>query len=141
MGLEQIVIVVLGAVAGGIVNGLTGFGTALTAVGLWLYVIPPTAATTLVLICSVSSQVQTLPMIWPAIRWRRVLPFIVPGVLGVPLGTYLLPHIEPRAFKIGVGIFLVGYSVYALALKTEMNSMWGGKTADGCVGFAAGVLG
>jgi uncharacterized protein len=141
MGLEQIAIVMLGALAGGIVNGLTGFGTALTAVGIWLYVTSPSAASTLVLICSVVSHIQTFPMIWHTIRWERALPFIIPGVLGVPIGTYLLPHIEPRLFKIGVGALLIAYSLYSLVLKTELNSTWGGKTADGCIGFVAGVLG
>ena len=141
MGPEQIAIVVAGALAGGIVNGLTGFGTALTAVGIWLWAISPAAATTLVLISSVVSQLQTLPMIWASIRWPRVLPFIVPGMLGVPLGTYLLPHVEPRAFKIGVGIFLIVYSVYALALRVPLNAAWGGKVADGAIGFVSGVLG
>jgi uncharacterized membrane protein YfcA len=37
---DQIIIILAGALAGGLVNGLTGFGTALTAVGLWLFAIP-----------------------------------------------------------------------------------------------------
>jgi uncharacterized protein len=141
VGPEQIAIVVAGALAGGIVNGLSGFGTALTAVGIWLWAISPATATTLVLISSVVSQLQTLPMIWHSIQWRRVLPFIAPGVVGVPLGTYLLPHVEPQAFKIGIGIFLVVYSSYALAWRTQFNTAWGGGVADGAIGFVAGVLG
>ena len=76
-----------GALAGGIVNGLTGFGTALTVLGIWLYAIPTTVAATLVILCSVASQLQTLPMIWRTILWHRVLIFVVPGILGVPIGT------------------------------------------------------
>ncbi|MFZ3226684.1 MAG: TSUP family transporter, partial [Xanthobacteraceae bacterium] len=87
MGLEQIVIVFVGALAGGLVNGLTGFGTALTVLGIWLYAIPPTVAATLVILCSVMSQLQTLPMIWRTIRWEYVLAFVVPGLVGVPIGT------------------------------------------------------
>ena len=34
LGAGQIVLIVIGALAGGIVNGLTGFGTALTALGI-----------------------------------------------------------------------------------------------------------
>ena len=33
-----------GAFAGGFVSGLAGFGTALMALGLWLYILPPTVA-------------------------------------------------------------------------------------------------
>jgi len=141
MGLEQIVLVLIGALAGGIVNGLTGFGTAITAIGIWLYAIPPTVAASLAIICSVVSQTQTLHLIWRTIRWDRLLPFVLPGVLGVPLGTFLLPHIEPRFFKLGVGTFLVVYSAYVLARKGEIKSAWGGRAADGAAGFGGGILG
>ena len=37
MGTQQMAIVLAGALAGGIVNGMTGFGTAITALGIgWL---------------------------------------------------------------------------------------------------------
>lgn len=141
MGLEQVMIVLAGALAGGLVNGLTGFGTALTAVGLWLYVLPPTAVASLAIICAAVAQLQTLPMIWHTIRWHLVLPLLIPGLVGVPLGTVLLPHIEPEFFKVGVGCFLVIYSAYILARRGEIKSAWGGRTADGIVGFGGGVLG
>lgn len=141
MGSEQIVVVLAGALAAGIVNGLTGFGTALTALGIWLYVLSPAAAGALAIICSVVSQLQTLPMIWSNIRWQRVLPFLLPGLAGVPIGTLLLPHIDARFFKFGIGGFLIIYSIYVLARRGQMSLDWGGKIADGFVGFAGGVLG
>jgi len=134
-------IVFAGALAGGLVNGLTGFGTALTVLGIWLYAIPPTVAATLVILCSSVSQLQTLPMIWRTIRWEYVLAFVVPGVLGVPIGTYLLPHIDPRLFKIGIGVFLVAYTSYVLMRRAQMKMTWGGVAADCAVGFAGGILG
>ncbi|MGE8941405.1 sulfite exporter TauE/SafE family protein [Leptospira interrogans] len=141
MGLDQILLVLLGALAGGIVNGLTGFGTGITAMGFWLYAVSPPVASALVIICSVVSHVQTLPMIWGKIEWRRVLVFVLPGILGVPIGTWLLPQIDPRTFKIGIGIFLVVYASYVLARKVAMSVSFGGRTADGVVGFGGGVLG
>jgi uncharacterized membrane protein YfcA len=141
MGYEQVVLVLAGAFVGGIVNGLTGFGTALTAMGFWLYVIPPTVAASLAIICSIVSQLQTLHLIWRKVRWRRVLIFVLPGVFGVPIGTLLLPHIDPRFFKMGIGIFLIAYSSYVLARKVHLNSDWGGSAANGVIGFGGGVLG
>lgn len=141
MTAQQIVIVLVGAVAGGLVNGLTGFGTALTVLGIWLYAIPPAVAATLAIFCSVVSQLQTLPMIWRTIRWEYVLAFVAPGLLGVPIGTFLLPHIDPGIFKIGVGVFLIVYTSYVLARRVELKIKWGGRLADCIVGFAGGVLG
>jgi uncharacterized membrane protein YfcA len=141
MGSEQIAIVFAGALAGGIVNGLTGFGTAITVLGIWLYAIPPTVAATLAIICSIASQLQTLPMIWRWIHWGRVIAFVAPGVFGVPIGTYILPHVDPKMFKIGIGIFLIAYSGHVLARRVERKIAWGGHAADAVVGFAGGILG
>jgi uncharacterized membrane protein YfcA len=141
MGSEQIVIVLAGAIAAGVVNGMTGFGTALTALGIWLYAISPATAASLVILCSTVSQLQTMHLIWRSIVWRRVLVFVLPGVFGVPIGTVLLPHVSAEFFKICVGGFLVAYTLYVLTRRVEIKSEWGGSTADGVVGFIGGILG
>ncbi len=63
-------VLLFGALAGGFVSGLAGFGTALMALGIWLYVLPPALAVPLVLICSVISQISTLPAMWRLHRFR-----------------------------------------------------------------------
>jgi uncharacterized protein len=141
MDAQHVALLLAGALAGGIVNGLTGFGTALTAIGIWIYAIPPTVAATLAIICSVVSQTQTLHLIWRAIDWRRVLFFVVPGVVGVPIGTLLLPHIDPKLFKLVIGCFLVVYPAYVLIRKRQIKSAWGGTAANGIIGFGGGILG
>lgn len=141
MGLEQVTIVFAGALAGGIVNGLTGFGTAITALGIWVYALSPTVASSLAIACSVVSQIQTLHLIWRSIQWKRVLCFVIPGMLGVPLGTFILPHVDPRIFKLGLGCFLVVYPAYVLLRERQIEKAWGGAAADGIVGFGGGVLG
>ena len=141
MGTQQVAIVLAGAIAGGIVNGMTGFGTAITALGIWVYAIQPTAASSLAIICAVVSQTQTMHLIWRSIQWKRVLCFVIPGVLGVPLGTLILPHIDPRWFKLGLGFFLVVYPAYVLLRSSHVEKAWGGEAADGIVGFGGGILG
>src|SRR5579863_1609178 len=141
MGLEQVAIVLAGALAGGIVNGLTGFGTAITALGIWVYGIPPTAAASLSIICAAVSQTQTLHLIWHSIQWKRVLCFVIPGAIGVPIGTLILPHVDPKIFKLGLGSFLVIYPAYVLLRRRHVEHAWGGETADGVVGFGGGILG
>jgi uncharacterized membrane protein YfcA len=61
MSTSAFVLLFLGALAGGFVSGLAGFGTALMALGIWLYVLPPSIAVPLVLICSIVAQTSTLP--------------------------------------------------------------------------------
>jgi uncharacterized protein len=86
------------------------------------------------------AQLQTLPTIWHAIEWKRVAPFVLPGLVGVPLGTLLVPQVDPKIFKIGIGLFLILYSAYALTRKTYKSVPRGGRIADGAVGFGGGVL-
>jgi len=131
----------LGAFAGGFVSGLAGFGTALMALGIWLYVLPPSLAVPLVLICSVVAQTATLPKLWRSFDFSLVWPFIVGGLAGVPLGTLLIAHAEPRMFKLGVGIFLLVFPTALYFNRTPMAVRFGGKIADAGVGFAGGILG
>ena len=137
----QIIIVMLGALSGGFVSGLAGFGTGMVAVGIWLHALPPTIAATLVIICSVVAQLQTIPAIWHAIQPRRVLPFIIPGLIGVPIGSQLLNTLDPNAFRFGMGLFLLGFSTFTLIIGTGLKITWGGRRADGLIGLAGGLLG
>ena len=129
-----------GALAGGFVSGLAGFGTALMALGLWLYVLPPAVAVTLTLICSVVAQTATLPSMWKSFDLSLVWPFVVGGLLGVPIGTLLIAHADPRVFKLTIGVFLLVFPV-ALYFSAPMAFTIGGQFADAAVGFAGGVLG
>ena len=138
---ETVAVIIAGALAGGLVNGLTGFGTGLVAMGLWLHVLPPTLAAALVTICSVVGHLRNLPMIWRTIEWSRVLPFVLPGLMGAPIGAWLLPSIDARAFKIGAGLVLIAYAGHALLRRLPAASAIGGVAADGMIGFAGGILG
>lgn len=141
MGIVQFIVVTVGALAGGFVSGLAGFGTGITAIGIWLYVVSPPVAASLVVVCSVIAQTQTLPTIWRSIEAKRVLPFIVPGIFGVPLGTALLSHLDTRTLKLGIGSLLLLFSAYMLLRRSPATSAWGGRVADGAIGFGGGVLG
>ena len=137
----QTIFILLGAFAGGFVNGMTGFGTGLTALAFWLHVIGPALAAPLVLTCSVIAQLQTLPHIWRELDWRRLMHFILGGLAGVPIGTQLLTEIDPKVFKFVMGIVLICYSSSMLVLKPRFGAKWGGRVADGLVGLSGGILG
>ena len=55
MSVELIVWLVLGAAAGGFINGLASFGTALMSLGVWLQVMPPWQAVAVVAAMSAAS--------------------------------------------------------------------------------------
>jgi uncharacterized membrane protein YfcA len=130
-----------GAFAGGFVSGLAGFGTGLVALGIWLHVIGPAPAATLVAVCSVAAQAQTIRTVWHAINPARVWPMIAAGLLGVPVGTQLLAHLDADAFRLGMGVLLLAFSGFMLLGRVQVRMAWGGGAADAAVGFAGGVLG
>ena len=134
-------ILLFGALAGGFVSGLAGFGTALMALGIWLHVLPPSIAVPLVLICSVVAQISTLPSIWKTIDFSIIWPFLIAGLIGVPLGTMLIAQADPRVFKLTVGVFLLVFPTALYFQRTEMAITFGGKAADAAIGFAGGILG
>lgn len=134
-------LIVAGALSGGFVSGLTGFGNGLTALAFWLHVVPPTVAAPLVAICSVIGQVQTLPAIWHAMDMRRVLPFVAGGLAGVPAGAFLLAHVSAQTFKVSIGIFLICYCSVMLATRARYEIAWGGRIADAAIGLGGGVMG
>jgi uncharacterized membrane protein YfcA len=132
----------VGAVLGGFVNGLTGFGTALTAMPVWIQVMSPPAAASLAAAAGVAGQLPTLHMFWRAMDLRRIGPFIIAGLVGVPIGTLLLPLLEPRSFKLGVGIVLIvycGFQLLAARLATRISTDRQ-PLGDVLIGLGGGVL-
>jgi uncharacterized membrane protein YfcA len=133
--------IIAGAIAGGFVSGLTGFGTGLTALPVWLQVLPPPVAAPLVVVCSVSAQLQTMPAIWREIDFRLLAPFLAGGLIGVPLGVALLPIIPVHVFKGAVGLLLVCYCSLLLLDRHRKPILWGGRWADAVVGVGGGIGG
>jgi len=141
MSTVAFVLLFVGALAGGFVSGLAGFGTALMALGIWLYVLPPSIAVPLVLICSIIAQTSTLPTMWRLIDFKLVWPFLIGGLAGVPLGTMLVAHADPQAFKLSVGVLLLVFPTALYFNRATMALSFGGRAADAGIGFAGGILG
>ena len=134
-------LLLFGALAGGFVSGLAGFGTALMALGIWLYVLPPSLAVPLVLICSVIAQCSTLPSMWKSFDLSLVWPFLIGGLIGVPLGTLMVASADPKMFKLSVGVLILIFSTALYLNKRPLAVKFGGRIADGAIGFAGGILG
>jgi uncharacterized protein len=75
------------------------------------------------------------------VRWIRLWPFLVGGVLGVPIGVAALSIADPDALKPFLGALLVAYSSVMLGVRRFPIVIWGGRMADGMVGFGGGALG
>lgn len=132
-------VVAVAALFGAFVSGLTGFAFGLVVLGAWLHVIPPAIAGPLVVICGLFTQSVSFASVRRYIDMRRLWPFLLLGLLGVPLGVWLLPRIDPQWFKRGTGIFLILTASYQLFGRAGVVHA-GGRAADGAVGFIGGVM-
>ena len=131
-----------GALAGGFVSGLAGFGTALMALGIWLYILPPAIAVPLVLICSVSSQISTLPSMWKLLDFKLALPFVAGGLVGMPIGALLVARADPQNLQAQRRRDAAGVSDRAVFHpQADGLSLRRPASRTPAVGFAGGILG
>jgi|SRR5262249_36595795 len=142
LDLPTLTLVVVGAVVGGFVTGLAGFGTALVASGLWFHVLLATMVPPLVELSSVTAQIVGLITVRKAFDWSRASPYLVGGTIGVPLGVAALAAASPLVLRTSVGAFLFVYAAYQLFRRRNDDiASWGDKSADSLIGLAGGVLG
>jgi len=134
-------IVAMGALAGGFVSGLVGFGTALTVLPIWLLSIQPTVAAPLAVICALVAQVLNLPFVWRSILWRILTPFLMAAFIGIPVGTFLLRYVSIDVFRLTIGFLLFFYSSVMLAKRSSQWTINGSRIGNLVVGFSGGVLG
>lgn len=139
----MIIFLVLGAAAGGFINGLSGTGTALFALGFYLVVLPPINAVSIVALMSVLAGIQGLWLVRAAIRANPMRPliFVVPGLVGVPHGLALLAVIDASMLRFVVAGLLIVYGGYFSFRKTLPAFSRKTPVADGVVGFIGGTLG
>ncbi|MFA8388152.1 MAG: sulfite exporter TauE/SafE family protein [Pelagibaca sp.] len=143
MSIEAIIFITLGAFAGGFINGLAGTGTALFALGFFLVALDPVGAVAIVALMSVVTGLQGLWVVRVALTQNvpRLMRFIIPGLLGVPVGISLLSFIDADTLKLVIGALLLVYggffSFRANLPKFERRT----PVLDSLIGLTGGVLG
>jgi uncharacterized membrane protein YfcA len=130
----------LATFAGALVAGLSGFAFGLVAASLWLYILSPLQTATLIVAFGLIVQGYSVWKLRRALDWRRLWPFVAGAAIGVPVGVALLTWANPQSVRVGVGIFLVLYSLYAF-FRPVLKPVTGGAAADAGVGFFNGILG
>src|SRR3954463_16517613 len=99
------------AMAAAFAQGLSGFAFSLVALGLWLHVLPPKVAGPLAITCGLTSQCFLLYYFRRHFRFDLLWPFLIGGLIGAPVGVFLLDYIDPHVFRVCVGIFLLLYAL------------------------------
>ena len=140
---ELFIYLMLAGLAGGFINGLAGFGTALFSLGFLLQILPPVQAVGLVLILSVFSGLQGLWIVRQQIfeHPKRLVRFLLPALIGIPLGVHSLSFIDTDMLKIFIGLFMLFYGGF-FVLRANLPTLSGSApTTDRLVGLMGGILG
>lgn len=137
----EFLLVPAGAFLGALAVGAAGFGDALIAAALWLHIMGPREAVPLLVTTGLVIHLIPLLRLHRALDYSRLMPFLVGGTLGVPVGSWLLGIADPAVFRAGVGGFLVIYSLVFLFRPPQGGFAAGGRAADGAIGLVGGVLG
>lgn len=136
-----LLIVLLGAAAAGFAQGVSGFAFSLVALSIWAWAVEPQLAAPMSVFGALVGQLVALPWVWRGFDLRKLLPLVIAGLAGVPLGAFLLQWLDPTLFRFALGLFLLVYCPVMLMLPADYCWPHGGRIADGASGFAGGVLG
>jgi uncharacterized membrane protein YfcA len=137
---SQLWILAIGAAIAGLVQGISGFAFAMVAMAIWVWGVDPQLAAVMAVFGGVTGQIIS------AIRVRRGLhlsilwPFVLGSAIGIPIGTRLLPLLDPNRFKLVLGSLLVICCSAMLATSRLPHITRGGRLADAVVGTIGGIM-
>ena len=133
--------VVLGAVAAGFVQGLSGFGFGMVAMSFWAWALEPRLAAALAVCGALTGQVFAALSVRRGFDWKRFAPFVLGGLAGIPIGVALLPRLDMQVFKLVLGTLLVLCCPAMLMAQRLPRITRGGRLGVALAGLTGGVMG
>ena len=141
MSAYAVLFLAIGALTGGFISGLAGFGTALFSLGWWLIVLAPQEAVTVVVIMSLLGGFQGLYEVRNHIRPRRLARFTLPALVGIPLGIFSLALINLFILKLIIGVLMVLFGGFSELRRQAVKLPQSFPIVDIGIGFISGILG
>lgn len=141
MPLDILLLFIAATFLGAFVAGLAGFAFGLVAAAIWLHILTPLQVATLIVVFGLIVQGYAVWKLRHALNWKRLLPLLIGGQIGIPLGIELLRWLPASTMRAAVGAVLVAFSLYNL-LRPKLPSMVKASAlADGSAGIVSGVIG
>ena len=140
-GLFAPAIFVLGTLTAAFVTGLAGFAFGLVAAAIWLYALTPIQTTTLIAGYGLLVQGYAVWKLRHSINLSRLAPLIIGSAIGVPFGILLLRWVPPATLRAGIGLLLIGFSLYNLLRPALPSAKEAGRLGDAGAGLINGVVG
>lgn len=134
-----LVLVLLIVFAGGLIQGMLGFGMALVAMPMMTAVLGIQVASPAFALVSITGNLLNTWRWHSEVVWHDVLMLLIPASIGIPLGVLFLGRADPALVTRTLGVIIIiyaGLSLLGRSLPVEGKPVW----AYG-VGFFAGVIG
>jgi uncharacterized membrane protein YfcA len=124
-----------------LVSSIAGFAfSALAGSALAWLGMDPLHAVQLMVLCSTASQLYAVWKIRDSIRWAPLLPLVGGGLLTVPVGVWMLRHVDAAYYVFGLGLLVVAYGCYSV-FRREHWVVGGNAWLDAAVGALGGISG
>lgn len=142
MPMLDLILLLVGALVAAFVSGLSGFAFGLVSLSFWIWRFPLAELAALVVFGSLVAQITAIPGVLRHVELRLLLPFILGAIFGLPLGTWLIAHVDLGVFRLGVGLLLVVFAAFQLLIGPRLWPIrFGGAAVEAAIGAASGVLG
>ena len=134
-------ILLLGAFLAGIVQGATGFGSGLILNAFWLHILEPSIAIPLNIISCLFISGFPIYKLRKTLDFSKLKSLIYLGLIGIPIGVFILSKTEPIAFKVAVGLLLIIYSIWMFVSRGVYFKLNSNPLMDKLVGLVSGIMG
>ncbi|MCI3208006.1 MULTISPECIES: sulfite exporter TauE/SafE family protein [Pandoraea] len=137
---EIYLLTAVGAVVAGFVQGISGFAFGLVAMSFWAWSLDPKLAACLAVFGALTGQLLVAVTMRRGFNLKLLLPFVLGGLAGVPIGVAILPHLQMNWFKAALGALLVVWCPSMLLARNLPKITFGGRLGDAIAGLTGGVL-
>ena len=126
-----------------VVGTIAGFGSATILLPVALFFVDFKTALVLAALVHLFGNVSRGAFFRKKISWRITGYFGIMGIFGSLLGALLVTHTDPAYLQLGLGVFLIGYALFAFynpsfKLQPTSKAMAAGGLSSG---FLAGIIG
>ena len=122
-------------------SSIAGFAfSAICGAMLFHLLTKPVQIVQIILVCSIAIQALSVATLRNAIDWKSLARFLYGGLVGLPLGVYLLTHLASHLYLRCIGIFLVGYGLFMI-VRQPPKMIISNVIGDYAAGFLGGVTG
>jgi uncharacterized protein len=134
-------VLVIGAAVAGFVQGLSGFAFGMVSTAIWAWWLPPLLVAPMAVFGALTGQLIAALSARRAMQWPRLAPLVGGGLVGMPLGLWLLPRLDTAWFQCFVGALLALWCPLMLAAHRLPAWHLRHRGADALAGAAGGFTG